>query len=63
MAAVFDQIEATVVPDAGSSSGVGSSPGDDGQAEPKKATRLFASDHVEAEMLRAERRRARLRAD
>jgi hypothetical protein len=57
MAAVFDQIEATVEPE------VGSSPGDDGQSDPKKAPQPFASDHVEAEMLRAERRRARVRAD
>jgi hypothetical protein len=56
MAAVFDQIEATVDPDTGSSPG-------GAQPEPKKGPHPFDVDRMEAELLRVERRFARLRAD
>ena len=58
MAVVIDQIEGTVEPESGHASGDGGQGGDG-----KQASQPFASDRIEAEILRVERRRARLRAD
>ena len=57
MALVIDQIEGTVVPESGHP------PDDSGQGGGQKALQPFVTDLVEGEILRVDRRHARLRAD
>jgi len=57
MAVVIDQMEGTVEPDGGQAAAGGSGSAD------RKTQQPFAADRMEAEILRIERRQARLRAD
>jgi len=57
MAVVIDQMEGTVEPDGGHAAAGGSA------GAGQQTQRSFAADRMEAEILRIERRQARLRAD
>lgn len=57
MAVVIDQIESTVEPESGHTAGGA------GQGSGAQPQQPFATDRIEAEILRVERRQARLRAD